>query len=504
MRTSTFIQWCGHTPPCAHVPSCVRRGLRLAWLGVVGAILVVGMAAGPAVAAPPSAMGLLTTVKLGSSPLSSSPQAVTVDPTTDTVYVAGWDPTGAGVVWALNGATGQPVGGPVTVGPPSEDGEGPNAIAVDPSTHLVYVTNPVNSSLSIIDGADLAAPPLTVSLSGQVADDVLDNIVVDPTSDTVYVDAGTGIDVLDGRTGKPERAPLDPTDEFGPLGPFGPLALDASNDTIYAGENLAHGGVAWAINLNTGTAQALNDYQSLSALYLALDPATQELYDATGQLDVFSPAANKFVSRTSLDPGYDPGGLVVDPTSDTVYLLDATNKKLWALDGTDPSTSDPSVKVGQPGPSLADGLAFDAATSDLYVTNPTLGTLSIVVPHATYVPAAPSALSASAEQDAASVRFVPPRSDGGSPITSYTVAAIDHTNPPDGGQTATITAETVAESGLAITITGLFAGDSYTFTVTASNAVGTGPASAPSNAVTPTTPTPKGGGGGGCTGSKCQ
>ena len=278
--------------------------------------------------------------------------------------------------------------------------------------------------------------------------DDVDNVLVDPASDTGYVDAGTGVDVLDGRTGQPKSAPLNPTDTLGqPDGPFGPLALDPSTDTIYAGEALEHGGLAWAINEKTGAATLLNGGVSLSALYLALDPATQKLYDATGVLAVFSPAANKIVNETSLDPGFDPGGLVVDPASDTVYVLDAANDKLWALDGADPSTSDPSVRVGQPRSGLADGLAFDAATGDLYITNSALGTLSIVVPHAIYAPTAPSAVSATAGRDAASVRFVPP-SDGGSPITSYTATATDHTNPADGGQTATITANTVAERPL--------------------------------------------------------
>ena len=74
----------------------------------------------------------------------------------------------------------------------------------------------------------------------------------------------------------------------------------------------------------------------------------------------------------------------------------------------------------------------------------------------------------------ATVSFTPPVNNGGTPITSYTATA------SPGGISAT---------GLAspIIVTGLTNGVSYTFTVTATNAVGTGPASTPSNAVIPAT-----------------
>ncbi|HBW18480.1 MAG TPA: hypothetical protein DEH11_05430, partial [Actinobacteria bacterium] len=60
----------------------------------------------------------------------------------------------------------------------------------------------------------------------------------------------------------------------------------------------------------------------------------------------------------------------------------------------------------------------------------------------------------------ATVSFSPPSSNGGSPITSYTVTASDVTNPANGGQTAT-------GAGSPLTVTGLAGGDAYTFTVTA-------------------------------------
>jgi hypothetical protein len=89
------------------------------------------------------------------------------------------------------------------------------------------------------------------------------------------------------------------------------------------------------------------------------------------------------------------------------------------------------------------------------------------------VPGAPTTLTAVGADGAATVSWTPPQGNGGSPIERYTVTA------HPGGATAT------TQGAATATVTGLSNGTAYTFNVTATNAVGTGPTSVPSAAVTP-------------------
>ncbi len=91
-------------------------------------------------------------------------------------------------------------------------------------------------------------------------------------------------------------------------------------------------------------------------------------------------------------------------------------------------------------------------------------------------PGVPTSPSATAGDGTAKVTWTAPASDGGIPVSRYTVTAS-----PSGRTCTSVTATTC-------TVTGLTNGTSYTFTVRAANVAGQGPASSATSSVTPIGP----------------
>jgi hypothetical protein len=143
------------------------------------------------------------------------------------------------------------------------------------------------------------------------------------------------------------------------------------------------------------------------------------------------------------------------------------------------SGSPPATTATVTGLTNGTAYTFTVSATNSVGTGPASAASSAVTPTAPTAPAAPTGVSATAGNAQAVVSWTAP-SDGGSPITSYTVT-------PFIGSTAQTPTTTVSGSPPATTatVTGLTNGTAYTFKVTATNAVGTGPASGASSAVTP-------------------
>ncbi|MDQ1634069.1 MAG: large repetitive protein, partial [Frankiaceae bacterium] len=188
----------------------------------------------------------------------------------------------------------------------------------------------------------------------------------------------------------------------------------------------------------------------------------------------FRPSAPVAVSAVAGD-----GGAVVSWNPSTSPQSPVTGYDVSVV-----GSSGPAVHVGPSATSATiNGLkngqsyAFSVQASNANGAGPS-ATSALVTPAVPLTPPGPpTAVVGHAGSTSATVTWLPPASNGGSPITGYTV-----TSSPDDRST------TVGGSAVSAQLTGLTNGTSYTFTVRATNAKGSSAASTPSVAVTPRAP----------------
>jgi hypothetical protein len=215
--------------------------------------------------------------------------------------------------------------------------------------------------------------------------------------------------------------------------------------------------------------------QSGQVYYVAVEANASQDYLEAESLTT-SPVAATLQNQTPVITSVTgAGGLTVTFTDATIapsptYSVTACTDQAMSQDCvTVPSFTSGSTITGETlGTSYYVTVAIASQPGWLGVISAPYGPTTVVP---ATVPGPPTSVSGASGNVQATISWLAPTSNGGSPITTYTV-----TSSPGGLTCTTAT--------LSCVVTGLTNGSSYTFTVTATNAVGTGPASAPSPAVT--------------------
>jgi hypothetical protein len=232
-----------------------------------------------------------------------------------------------------------------------------------------------------------------------------------------------------------------------------------------------------ALSANGGAANGVYTYAGSSAFPVSTFQGENYAVDV-----VFSPKLPPGpVSMVSATPG--PGSARVSFLAPVIggtpsrYIVTpyvgAAAQTPVTVEGSPPPTS-----VAVPGLDPSVTYTFKVQAANGSGTSALSDASNAVTPSAPTIPAAPTGLVASGTNGQATVRWTAP-GDGGRTITCYTVKAYR------GDVVVGTTTVTGAPPASSAVMTDLTNGLSYTFTVTATNSVGDGPESAPSNAVTP-------------------
>ena len=138
------------------------------------------------------------------------------------------------------------------------------------------------------------------------------------------------------------------------------------------------------------------------------------------------------------------------------------------------------LSEGGAGGTMTGADSWNSLTSATGQTAAYLSVIGVTGPVPPVVPDPPTAVGAIPGPGLATVGWSAPAWDGGSGVTSYTVSVYTGSTLT---QVVTVSGSPVPETAI---VEGLATGTSYTFHVSASNQVGTGPQSLPSSSVAPT------------------
>jgi DNA-binding beta-propeller fold protein YncE len=428
-----------------------------------------------------------------------APQDAAFDPATRTVYVANQNDNTISVVDARR-CNARDTSGCGQAAPAFAAGSGPFSIGIDDATHTVYVADSHTDTVSVFNAGTCNAADTTgcgTPATAKVGDGPA-GIAVDPATDTVYVtNSGPGMDgsghtvsVINGATcnaGNTSGCSQTPATVH-----VGHFAFGAAFDAGTPGTVSVIDGATCNAAVTTGCGQpppTVTVGNGNVVAGLAVDQPTDTIY-AVNTIDNTVSVINGATCNRRITSGCSDkpaavhvgrqgfGFAAADPAADLIYVTNYLDDTVSVING---ATCNGNIASGcdQTPPTVPAGgnpagLVLDQAGHTVYVADNGLGPVSFF---SFQIPGRPAGVIASTRQGQALLAWQPPP-HGGLPVIYQVIpspacpACHGLKTPPTSGEPFT-------------TISGLTPGLTYTFEIKATDAAGTGPASAPSNPITP-------------------
>src|SRR2546426_666734 len=392
---------------------------------------------------------------------------VGVNPSTNKIYVANHGGFGGqgGAVYVIDGATNS-VTGTIPVG------GGIQGIGVNPNTNKIYVTSngfsspsyrfSCSSTVSVIDGA-------TNSITSTIPVGTCPGAVaVNPNTNKIYVIDDNGLQVIDGTTNSVVNTIT--------VGKFpSAVAINRNTNMIYVantGDNTTSV-INGETNSVVSTITVGNEPNGIG-----VNPKTNMIYVANflsvaGTVSVIDGATNSVTSTIQVGNG--PIGVDANPTTNKIYVANSNGNTVSVIDGTTNSVLS-TLPVGS-GPH---GIGINPNTNMIYVGNYYGKSVSAISDSSSppTAPQPPTGLKATTVSPSQiNLSWTAPTNTGGSAVTGYKIE-----RSTDGGTTWNTIVASTSHSWYSDYF--LSASTTYTYRVSAINAIGT---SLPSSTASATT-----------------
>jgi YVTN family beta-propeller protein len=247
-------------------------------------------------------------------------------------------------------------------------GKGPSDIAIDPGTHMAYVTDYDDRFVSVFD-TNTNQIAAIIRVGGSPT-----GVAVDPTAHTAYVtnSADDTVSVIDTTTNT-----VTGTLRVGKH-PWG-VAIDSGARTAY----VVNSGDDTLAVINTTTEKVTTHEPPLdfkNPIYaVAVDPTSHNIYlgSNNGSIPVVNVTINTLVDviQGIAGGGFSPDAVVIDPTTHTLY---ATNTSANTVAVIDTITNTVTGTIGVARGDNPWGTAIDSGKHTAYITDTGGGSISVV------------------------------------------------------------------------------------------------------------------------------